>query len=227
MGTTITLSALRDSVRQRADMMNSLFVSDAELNSYIQASYYELYDLLIQKYGDNYFVATPYTFSTTGAAQYALPADFYKLLGIDIKPSVSSVEAFPMKSFTFAERDSADYNGCGPRYRINGNNIWFTPLPSAGQTIQLWYIPRATVPVEDGDTIDGISGWEEYVVIDAAIKCLQKEESDVSILMAQKNGLIVRLESVAENRDAGSPATVADSRSGDYGGAAWFGGVFY
>jgi hypothetical protein len=57
---------------------------------------------------------------------------------------------------------------------------------------------------------DGISGWLEYVVTDAAIKMMQKEESDTSVLQLQKAALIKRVESAAENRDAGSPATIAD-----------------
>jgi hypothetical protein len=57
---------------------------------------------------------------------------------------------------------------------------------------------------------DGISGWLEYVVCDSAIKMAQKEESDTSVLQLQKQALIKRIESAAENRDAGSPATIAD-----------------
>jgi hypothetical protein len=57
---------------------------------------------------------------------------------------------------------------------------------------------------------DGISGWLEYVVTDVGIKMLQKEESDTSVLQLQKQALIRRIEAAAENRDAGSPATIAD-----------------
>ena len=57
---------------------------------------------------------------------------------------------------------------------------------------------------------DGISGWLEYVITDAAIKMLQKEESDTSTLQFQKAALIKRVEAAGENRDAGSPATIAD-----------------
>jgi hypothetical protein len=62
----------------------------------------------------------------------------------------------------------------------------------------------------DSITADGVSGWLEYVITDAAIKAGQKEESDTTTLQFQKAALIKRIEAAAENRDAGSPATIAD-----------------
>ncbi len=80
----MTLAQLRTASRQRADMVNSTFISDPELNSYINASYYELYDLLVQKYGNDYFMKE-YSFQLQGnISQYPLPADFFKLLGVDL-----------------------------------------------------------------------------------------------------------------------------------------------
>ena len=87
MATTMSLLELRNAVRQRADIVNSTqFYTDEELNSYINQSAFELYDLLIQKYGDNYYVKTPaYDFFTDGTSEfYPLPSDFYKLLGVDL-----------------------------------------------------------------------------------------------------------------------------------------------
>jgi hypothetical protein len=80
------------------------------------------------------------------------------------------------------------------KYRIHGNYLWLKPLPISGQVIRLWYVPRYMQLVNTTDVLDGFSGWEEYVVIDAAIKCLQKEESDVSVLLVQKAAFEKRLE---------------------------------
>jgi hypothetical protein len=212
------LSDLRTAIRQRADMVNSQFVADSELNSYINQSYFELYDLLIQKYGDNYYVQTPYTFVTDGGSQfYALPADFYKLLGVDLALSNSLDSYVTIKPFNFSDRNrysvpnfQSFYGVTNLRYRLNGNQLWLNPIPAAGQTVQIWYVPKLTTLVNDTDTVDGVSGWTEYIIVDGVIKCLQKEESDVSIPMAQKAALIQRIEAAAENRDAGSPARVAD-----------------
>jgi len=311
----MSLSDLRVACRQRADMVNSTFISDAELNSYINASYYELYDLLVQKYGNDYYMKE-YSFQLQGnVSRYDLPDDFFKLLGVDLEISSGPDGYVSLRPFTLAERNRYSTANVQTwigvtnlRYRISGNKLWFTPSPQTGQTIRIWYVPRlsqlvdqTTLTVADpiaGDFItigattltagtqwtiasgnntataasiaaainaasivdvsatsngavvtlvqddavnlalavggstplgastrlqfssstlsngsqvaDGISGWLEYVVTDVGIKMLQKEESDTSVLQLQKQALIRRIEAAAENRDAGSPATIAD-----------------
>lgn len=228
MATTMTLLELRTATRQRADMVNSQFVTDAELNSYINQSYFELYDLLVSKFGDNYYVAAPFTITTDGTNyQYALPTNppMYKLLGVDLQLSNSEDSWVTIRPFEFIDRNryavpnfQSFYGLTNLRYRLNGDNMWFTPIPRSGQTIRLWYIPRMTTLASDTATADGISGWTEYIITDAAMKCMQKEESDVSVLMAQKQMLIKRIEAMAEGRDAGSPAKVSDNLYADF----WF-----
>jgi hypothetical protein len=228
MAKTLTLAELRAATRQRADMVNSQFVTDAELNSYINQSYFELYDLLVSKYGDNYYVAPAYTITTNGTDdQYALPTSplLYKLLGVDLGLSNTSDSYVTIRPFEFIDRNryavpnfQSFYGLTNLRYRLNGDKIWFTPIPAANQRIRLWYIPRMTTLALDTDTVDGVSGWTEYIICDAAMKCMQKEESDVSVLMAEKQMLIRRIEAMAESRDVGSPAKVSDNLYSDF----WF-----
>lgn len=235
----MTLLQLRTATRQRADMVNSQFISDSEFNTYINQSYFELYDILVQKYGDNYYVAPPTQFQTDGVTvQYSLPdgvATFvngttkanyvappvYKLLGADLALANNLSSFATLKPFNFGERNKfavpnfqAFFGVTNLRYRINGNQFWLTPIAAAGQTIQLWYVPRMTTLDNDTDIIDGVSGWTEYIIIDAAIKARVKEESDVSALMMAKGAIIARIESAAENRDAGNPATIVDTQFG-------------
>jgi hypothetical protein len=207
-------------------MVNSSFVSDPEWNSYIASSYKELYDLLVSAYGNDYYVATPVTFTTDGTSDtYPLPDGtlysgapaFYKLLGVDLKTQGGQTWQ-TLKPFNFSERNRYTPQGLNGlnrntilKYRLSGNNLWFNHPPSAGLTIRVWEIPQPSTLSLDTDTFDGISGWEEYVIIDAAIKALQKEESDVSVLLGQKQAMIVRIQAMAEQRDAGSPATVSDT----------------
>lgn len=205
MATTMTLLQLRTAVRQRADMVRAsgvytnAFVTDAELNSYINQSYFGLYDLLVQKYGDDYFVATPQLITTDGTNyMYALAADCYKVLGVDLLIQGTNVIYTPIKRFNFGGRESNYYTG---------------GTPQAGLNVRVWYIPRMTQLVADSDTCDGISGWTEYIIAEAAIKCKDKQESDTSVLQAELASVIRRIESAAENRDAGNPQTVVDVTS--------------
>lgn len=233
-----TLATIRSTVRQRSDKVGSQFVTDAELNSYIASSQQELYGILVQHFGDDYYMASPYQFVTDGVNYlFPLPSDMFKLLGVDLQLPGGAPNAFvTLHRFNFADRNrfavpnfQSFFGFTNLRYRQAGSNLWLTPLPVSGQTVQLWYAPRLTPVVQDTDTVDGVNGWEEYIVADAIIKALAKEETDVSVFMAQKQALLERIESEAANRDAGSPATTADSRISDFGavngtGDSWTGG---
>jgi hypothetical protein len=202
----ITLETIRLQAKQRADMENSNFLSTLEWNQNLTNSYKELVDMLVSAYGSNYEVAEPHTFVTDGATKFfPLPETFYKLLGVDI---MSGGRGISLKPFNFAERNQVHPK---MRYRLNGSKLWLNPMPQSGLTVTLWFVPQPQDLVEDSDTFDGISGWEEYVIVDAAIKALVKEESDITTLAAIKGALIRRIEAMSQNRDAGSPATVSDN----------------
>lgn len=238
------LGNLRLYAQQRADKVNSNFITTSEWNKYITESYKELYDIIIQKYGDDYYSAIPFTFTTSGSKQlYTLPNGkiislaiptpegnstspvepspaLYKLLGVEVALNFNDPNSWvSLRKFEFIQRNLWNYPNVytfrgvtNLRYRINGDNLYLVPQTQAGQYIRIWYAPRPNVLIRDIDMIDGVSGWEEYIAVDAAIKAMAKEESDVSVLMAQKMALLQRIESAAENRDVGEPETVSDSK---------------
>ena len=211
---SITLAQLKSQARDRADMANSQFVSDSELVNYINGSIAELHDLLIAAYDNEYFI-TEYTFSTvSGTDSYALPADFYKLRGIDSR--VGTDQWFTLQPFNFNERNSKNellsYLAYGNnfRYRIMGSNLVFSPVPQGVYNIKLWYIPVATKLSSNSDTLNDLNQFSEYVIVDAAIKMANKEEADVSVLAAQKAELKRRIEVMAQNRNADKSESISD-----------------
>lgn len=219
---TWTLANLRTEVRRRADIETSQYVKDPELTNYINSSIAELYDVLTQKFGNDYFLNT-YTFNlVNGQAAYNLPVTFFKSLGVDIKVSAAN-EYQTLRRYEFNERNRYNasllrgvYGSTYLRYRIQGNQINFTPTPTSTEEIRLFYIPLPTTLSADGDTFDGYNGWEEYVIVDAAIKCLEKEESDTRALQARKAMLNQRIESAAGNRDAGFSPRITNTQRIDF-----------
>lgn len=224
MALTVTLSELRTEVRRRANMENSTFVTDAEVNSYINKSYAELYDLLIQQYGEDYNVSASTITTDSSNTDYALPATFYKLVGVDLlvtgtygNPNASYVTLLP---YQFAERNRYSNVVVGLiqptdnfRYKILGSNIRFIQ-PDANRTVILYFHPRITPLSADGDTLDGVNGWEEYIIVDAAMKCLIKEESDISALVLEKSEMKKRVTEMAAQRDVGHSERVSDVQYG-------------
>lgn len=243
------LGSLRLQAQQRADRVNSNFVTLPEWNSYINQSYFELYDLLVTVYED-YYMADVFTFQTNGTdSKYPLPngvipslnestpaKGMYKLQGVDLGIANNDNAWVTLKKFDFIQRNRYVYPSItstflgvfNMRYRVMGNNLLFIPTPAAGQYVRVWYVPRMERLLKDTDMADGVSGWTEYIIVDAAIKALEKEESDTSLLMAQKAALIDRINSSAMNRDIGQPDTISPTRrsdgGGNYGGPGFDGG---
>lgn len=240
-----SLSSIRLQAMQRADRVNSKFVSVPEWNSYINQSASELYNLLTTLYED-YYKAPDFIFATDGVSDaFALPdgnsvkdinnvvaAPFYKLLGVDIGQSSNANAWVTMPKYDYIERNryvfpnvSSTFLGVfNAAYRLMGNKLEFIPRLSAGQQIRVHYVPRLKRLLQDSDVLDGINGFTEYVIVDAAIKALQKEESDVSILMAQKQALTDQINTSAMNRDIGQPDTISNTRrNGGWGGPGFDG----
>ena len=216
----ITLAELKLQSREKADMVDSNFVTDSELTSYINSSIAELHDIMIQAYGEDYFINEVEFTTTPNQADYDFSTiipdnDFYKMRGVDAK--LNGDDFFTLKPFNFNERNRFqhfgvwDYLGItNVRYRILGSKLRFSPVPDAATLVRLWYIPIATKLVADTDSLDDLNQFAEYVLVDVAIKMLNKEESDVAVLMAQKGDLKRRIEEVAGNRDAGESHSISD-----------------
>jgi len=212
---SISLLELRTQARQVADMEDNEFISDTELNNYINFAIAELHDILVSSYGEDYFLneISGQTVSNTNA--YDLPSDFYKLKGVDVKLNGSDYAS--LNQFNFNERNKYEDFGSWTllgisniRYRVMGNKIRFTPTPDANVDYRLWYIPKATKLVADEDTLDDINQYSDMIILSAAIKMLMKEESDTTALSNEKMRIISRIEEDSKNRNAGDAESISD-----------------
>lgn len=218
---SMTLAQLRTAVRERADMVNSTFISDAEITSYINQSYIELYDVLVSRFEDYYSKRTAFTLSSTN--EYTLPSDLYKVRGLDF--SLGPNDWATVGKWNFEERNRINraitrtLRGIFDRsYRVMGQTLIVLPDGQAPGNYQLWYIPKVTQLVNTSDATTDILDFDEYIIVDAAIKCLIKEESDTQVLLLQKQQLKDRIEAMAANRDTRPEriSNVRDFNDGDF-----------
>ena len=191
-------------------MENSAFVTDSELLSYINDSAKKLYDILVSSNEDYSTLIVPFAISSGNTS--TLPTDCYKVRGIDYQYDGDWV---PLRRFQFAERESYNFRSrtvLDLAYRLIKDQIYILPQDKATGSYRLWYVPELPDLALDADTIDGKNGFEEYVVLDAGIKCMIKEESDTRELVQARNEALSRVTQMAQERDYGGPDRVADVR---------------
>lgn len=159
---------------------------------------------------------------------------FYKLAGVDLNVNTSTVSPawVTLERYNFSDRNkyiypnstSTIYGVYNQAYRLMGNQIDLIPVPAGNQMLRVWYSPRLPALLKDTDlTTLGYSGWLRYPIVRAAKYALDKEEgSDTSKLDAELLFLKTRIEQASQNRDAGSPDTISETRrDGIYGGTGW------
>ncbi len=248
----MSLYELRLRSQQTADRVSSQFVSTSEWNAFLRLAMYELYDLLIMSYEDLF--ASEYVFiNTNGTTQnYPIPNGYdnyiggiypdssglpakalYKVAGMDLGVNTSNNAWVTLQKFNFIDRNnyvypnstSTIYGVNNMRYRLMGNFVNIIPTPAGNQQIRMWYSPKLPGLLADTDlTTLGYSGWLRYPIVRAAKYALDKEESDTSKLDAELAYLKLRIEEASQNRDAGSPDTISNTRRDPVYGGNGFGG---
>lgn len=234
MARTRTLTNLIADVRSRADQASAggnSFIQDSEITEWLNQAWAELYDALIATSEDYYLTAVffnttggtdSYAFSTIGAT------DFYKAKGVDVL--LGGTQYATARRFNFQERNDFQVNSgvwSGPntndiRYAIWANSIVMRPVPPGTFTVRLWYHPVAARMVLGSDTIDGVDGWELFVVDFAAKKCAHKD-NDGELAAALNDDVEkqrARILSRASTRHPGQAPKVAINR-----GRAWSPGL--
>jgi hypothetical protein len=250
----INLGYLRYNAQLRADKLNSQYLTTDEWNFNINQSGTELYDILVTKFGDDYFFAPPLLINLSGQISYPIPDGsnypvngvnapaLYKLNGIDanVSGAVPGPNAgwVPLARANWSDRDrfttfpgqaGALNNIYQMSYRIMGNQLFIFPA-NTNMLLQLWYVPIVNQLLKDTDMLPfSISGWSEYIILDAAMKAMIKEESleKWNALAQMKMQIMERIETTAANRDTGFPNTVSNVRatSQDPGFGGWGNGM--
>lgn len=211
MARTVTLANLRTRARELADQeIGSEFIDDTELNAYINASLGQWHGMVAKADPERYLAEE--TITATGASSYSLPATHLATMMVEYQESTDHY--VPLYRITVTERFQYPETTTGHAfaYRLAAGNIILHPNPSSG-SYRHTYITQADVLAADGDTVDGVNGWEAWIYYDAAIKCMLKEESDASYLIAERNRIQGEIEAAAQDRVMGSPARVFDVRT--------------
>lgn len=215
MANTATLATMRLRAQRRSDLVSSSIIVAAEWLDYINEGGAELHDLIVNKF-ENYVLSNTTQTLTSGTDTYTLPTTFHKVVGMDWE---SGTIRYPLRRYMFTERNNyrmdpqvANPDGQYYRYNIEGTSFRLIPIPSASGTIRIWYVPQYVQLSGDSDVVASYvsNGWEQVIVLTAAIKAIVRLERDPAALMAEKAELVQRIINSATARDAGEPARIVD-----------------
>ena len=224
MSRSRTLTNLLDDVRKAADIEGAAArFPDAELTEYINQSIARLYTML-DRLDSTHYQNTQTITTVSGTKAYSLADSFWTLKGVRVR--VSGNVQFRARRYMPEEGQWLDTMGVWAQgnpvcYRLVGNTIAFSPVPTGAYTVYVDYTDAPTRLSSGGDTFDGIAGFERWVVLDAAIKCKQKDSLDPGLLLGEKAELELWITTMASSRDVGQPERVQDVQGDFYSWPDW------
>lgn len=187
---------------------------DSEVIDNINTSISPWYDMVLGSTFAGQFVRAPWNITTSqGVSVYANAPNFYRSISVDAYLTGSTI---PVDCDPYQEEQRNIWAqllftgwvyGQPIMYQIQGTNLSFRPFPQGNVQITVNYYPTPPVLMSGNDTLDSVAGWEEYVVLDAAIKCALKDgQLDiVQTLEGLKQEQEQRILAAAPNRDQGAP----------------------
>lgn len=205
MARSVTLLQMRTAVQTRGSYENSADITPTVLNDVINEALAETWDILVGKWED-YYVTRANLSVSANQDGITPPADFYKLRKLEI------VDTSMPSGYRRLRPHDLDYaHVFGPvsnkqyRYRLEGSLLYLAPIPTVAETLRLFYIPACPVLAADGDTFDGINGYEQLVIQLGLRRCKIRQDQPTGAEDAEIERLTRRVRTAADSRDADEP----------------------
>ncbi|HJZ02978.1 MAG TPA: hypothetical protein VJ305_19830 [Streptosporangiaceae bacterium] len=229
MAYPVSLVTLIQKAKQRTNLEGAgQIIPDSEWTDYINTGLSNWWDEVRGSTWVGQYYRSQYQFQTTASQQevnfpiqnpppgsyYPLPNDFLAMTSVDIFLSPNLVLSARM--FQEEQRNMFRWYPVGWLfdqpifYNIWQNNIVFVPAPQSTFSVNINYVPVAPQLFNADDTFDSINGWEEYIVMDAAIKAAMKmgRMDLVPLFQAEMARQTQRIRSMAPRRDMSNPEVV-------------------
>lgn len=196
-----TRADLRTQIIARANMETCNFGTDTtELNSNMAHSFRRAWDLIIAAHED-YTLKVTSPFTLTTSVNYvdlssSVATDFYKPRILERLDGTvyNKVEYFNVANKDYVVGPAYMLYGVGPTLRVE-------PADEAEGTYRLWYLYLPAWPSSDTPAIPDINGLvEQFIIADCAAKLKDKEESDPSLLISERDNVAAMIAKMAPGR---------------------------
>lgn len=222
MARLVQLIDLRAAVRQATDIQSELArFPDAEINGYVNRGIAQLHVKLVAARGQG-FQETTTTLSTVISQElYTLPATFLEVVNVFmvIDGARRIIRTYEEMETDGLRTSNVGYDWCKqPFYRLSGDQMSILPTPATVQTINIKYIPSAVVLTTDTSTLDGIDGFEEYVIGYAGqlVSTKQGDDGRMAMMMQQQQQALANILAIQKARNAAEAPRMVDVKGGDW-----------
>ena len=187
----VTGSTLLTRLRAAVGAENDTHVTDTELYRALTAGVADTWDTLLSM-GIGTEGVKAVTFTTVADQQeYALAT------------IVAAGDFYQVSRLLAVETDGH----LRPLSRINPSEQWVMRAPRQAVNMKLYYFPTSPVFSTGAETFDGINGWEEHAIMNAAVYIKAKKEDDTGQFRARKREIEARM-AVMANRLRDEPPRI-------------------
>ncbi len=196
MSYLVSLATLSERALQRSNLEGRRrFISQSELTGLVNGSVAKWVDeVRATTWNGSYKRSSDPITTANGVQTYDLADDFLTLISVDVSIA-GGAPVITARPYQEEERNafrslpmSYGWGADQPIfYQLQETSISFMPVPQGAYAVNVNYIPTAPVLALPDDEIDSINGWEEFIVLDVAIKCLMKSGGNDQIpILAQR-----------------------------------------
>jgi hypothetical protein len=197
MARTVSLSQLRSDIAAQADVVvgSSTRYTSTYLNRLINQSCQRFRERVSTEGMTHYLVATTGTMSSGATSPYAFKTldlsavspNVVRVYGVDITVSnvVRSLVHVPFQS----RNDYGGPNATGEPEAwamFQTSSIAILPAPSESYFWTVWYLPLLADLSADGDTFDGVAGWEQWIVWDVVCNLIARDTYATAYALASQ-----------------------------------------
>lgn len=189
---TRTIDNIVADIQERAGLSTSDgFTSQNTALEFANQSYQRLRNKLIQA-DPTYFIKDGTPFQTVGGTTlYNLDDTIQEMVNVSIS--------------------YGGFNRTIKRFMPKEQPRWSETTVPGGITVNYRFIPSAArLTLGTNALVDGVAGFEEWIVLDSTIKALAREESDASEWIRQRADIDEEIALMAQNRDDAWPDRVTD-----------------
>lgn len=173
---SITLASIRSTIRTRGDCPLSRKFTDAYVNAEAQTSWADLHEL-IEDVNEGYWDKDGTISTTASTAFVALPADCWKVKGIDI---LDGGEYRELRQIAIGERNRYGSSQDMPdAYRLTERGADLYPTPNAVYTLRVTYA-RVVTPLSESSPTVMPNEWHDYVIWSAILRIATSEERPIN-----------------------------------------------